>query len=502
MSVPSDTSLEVEPMLAWLQAEPDADAGKELLAVHKHWHALGGLAVTPEDMPDLLGLFFGRAFDLLGRFRAILTETSLPLPRALRREVRGLVDSCVDLAGAYLGLARESAVDRALSELLGDEFLGARALDLVGEAWVVGAMGGMGPRYDLWGTAHRLFLALGRPENGLPRVAQDNRTLRSYKRLLALAVIQPEGSSAREIGWVADFLDEQAGEAQLEPLEPGCSGGYWIDPAQDAAPIAVTRRSPPPVEGLLHLNTAPLGRVVTTCLEALTRNSEETLTDAGEAVVAVTVEADLPEGLTVHELVPLLRRLRQHWAMPPLRERPRRRQQYTAEVCLGLQSIWKLNREGEVAAQVTEWEVVNEGPGGFALASTAETDLALSAGMAVAVRRKGSVGWSLGVVRWIRTETPSQVEVGLQLVANEAIPVTLGIHRDQVPEMVHGMLLQPMGEVRRHQAILAPAGYSSSRFLFVHEDERLHVAQGRLLSMEVQTPSVDLFQFEVDPSPM
>ena len=506
MSATSDTLPQLESVLSWLQVEPDADPGKELLAIHTHWHALSGVAMAPAGMLGLLDMFYSRVFDLIGRVQVSLGESGLPLPRGLRLPARGLVESCVELAGAYLDLTRGSSVDLVVTDLPGNGFLGARALDLLGDAWVVGAMGGMAPRYDLWRTAHALFLALGGAESELRRLAAgwDHRAVHAYKRLLALSVIQPEACSAREIEWVADFLDEQAGEIRLEPLEPGVSGGYWIDPAQDMAPVAVARRLPPPVDGLLHLVTTPLGRTVTARLESLTCKPEEVLADAAEAVVTLTVEADLPEGLSVRELVPLLRRLRQHWAMPLMREQPRRSNRYTVEVCLGLQSIWEMSRQGEGATRIAEWEVVNEGPGGLALRCVEAVDFALSAGMAVALRRKRSLNWSLGVVRWIRTENQPQVEVGLQIVAKVATPVRLGFSNGIVPEMVLGLLLPPMGDVRRHQAILAPAGvtYSSPRFVFVQEDDRLHVAQGRLLSMEVQTPSVELFQFETDPSPM
>ena len=502
MNTPTDNSLQVEALRDWLQAEPDADLGLELGAVQQHWRGMRGLELAPQAFGDVLDQFYGRMSDMAERCRVRLTEADLPLPRDFRQLVGSLADSCVELAEAYLDIAHEASADLALSDLLGDEFLGARALDLLGEAWVLAAMGGMDPRYDLWRTAHGLFLALG-GSRGLLGSHRDNRTMRAYKRLLALSVVQPESCSAREIGWVADFLQEEAGAVVLQPLEAGASGGYWVDSAMDTAPVALARRPPPPVDGLLHLITTPLGRLVTARLERLGHAPDGALDDAVEAVVTMTVEADLPEGLAARELVPLLRRLRQHWAMPPLRERPRRRRHYPVEVCHGLRAIWDMSQHGEAAAKVAEWEVVNEGPLGLAMTSAAGAHAALRAGMVLALRREGRQEWSLGVIRWIRTEHPAQVEVGLQIVANGVTPVRLGFQGGEVREMVHGLLLEPLGELRRHQAILAPAGTSSSpRFVFVHEDQHVHVAQGRLLSLDVQTPCVELFQFEVDPSPM
>lgn len=505
MNATTDTSSQLEPLLDWLQAEPDLDSGQELLAAQEYCHALAELDVKPERLLELLHIFYGRIFDLTARFRVRLIESSLPLSRELHLPVRRLVQLCMELAEIYLALAREMAVDLTRTQRLGDDSLGAHALDLVTEAWIVGAMGGMAARYGLWTTAHDLFLTLGGPVpgGGLLDHGRSDRALRAYKRLLALAVIQPEGYSAKEIGWVADFLDEQADLVQLTSLEAGCPGGYWLDPALDAPPVAMVRRQPPPVDNLLHLATEPLARLVTARLTRLEGSPDESLADAVEAVVAVTVEADLPEGLAARELVALLRRLRQHWAMPPLREFPRRHRQDVVDVCIGLRAIWEMCSRGEGTASIAQWVVLNEGPGGFSVMSVSGAHCQLGAGMAIALRREGEPRWSLSVVRWIRSENPSQVEVGLQVVANAATPVRLGFRAGEVREMVVGLLLPPMGEVRRHQAILAPAGaYCSRRFVFVHEGAHLYVAQGRLLSLDMVTPSVELFQFEVDPDPL
>lgn len=504
MSASAQDPIELEPLYAWLCADPDSNPEAELKAALEYCHRLVELSVPPERRLSLLNLFHGRVLDLAGRYRGRLIQEGLPLSRNFHLPVRRLVQLCVELAGAYLSLARALAKDMSRTQRLGDNSLGAHALDLLTEAWVAGAIGGMPAHYDLWGTAHALFMVLGAPgpDPGLLVAGRNDRTFRAYKRLLALSVVQPESLSAREIAWVAEFLGEQAGLAELSPLDGAWSSGYWIDPAQDVPPVAVTRRSPPPVDGLLHLATDPLARLLTQRLERLEGADGEPSEDAAQALVTMTAQADLPEGLTPRELVPLMRRLREHWGMPPLRELPRRHKHYSVEVCLGLRAIWEMRQNGEPVARIGEWVVVNESPGGFAIMSVEQVPGPLSAGMAVAIRQDGVPKWSLCIVRWIRTENPSQVELGLQVVSDGATPVRLGFRSGQVREMVHGLLLPPMGEIRRHRAIMAPAGTNSSRrFVFIHEGQRLYVAQGRLLSLDLQTTSVEVFQFEVDPYP-
>lgn len=134
---------------------------------------------------------------------------------------------------------------------------------------------------------------------------------------------------------------------------------------------------------------------------------------------------------------------------------------------------------------------------------TGVTDTLVS-GMSIALRKDARQPWAICVIRWVRSETPEQIELGLQLVSNSAIPVRIAFRTGaSAAGPVRALVLPPLEAVRRHQAILAPLGtYTSRRFVLLHEGARLYVAQGRLLSLDMQTTSVELFQFEVDPYPI
>jgi hypothetical protein len=60
-----------------------------------------------------------------------------------------------------------------------------------------------------------------------------------------------------------------------------------------------------------------------------------------------------------------------------------------------------------------------------------------------------------------------------------------------------------MEPVRRHPAMLTPAGtYASRRFVLVRDGKGVYVAQARALGLDMQTPGVELFQYEIDPYPI
>lgn len=156
------------------------------------------------------------------------------------------------------------------------------------------------------------------------------------------------------------------------------------------------------------------------------------------------------------------------------------------------------------SAHSSEWMVVNESPTGYAIMQVTASAATLSAGIAIALRRDDEEPWTLCVVRWIRSETPEQVELGLQVIANSAKPVTVGFRNANRPRaMSPALVLPPIQAAGRQQAILAPAGtYCARRFMLVSDTNRLYVAQGRLLSLDMQTAAVELFQYEIDPYPL
>jgi hypothetical protein len=69
--------------------------------------------------------------------------------------------------------------------------------------------------------------------------------------------------------------------------------------------------------------------------------------------------------------------------------------------------------------------------------------------------------------------------------------------------MTPALMLPPLPAVRQHQALVAPAGtYVSRRFSLVNDGEHLYIAQGRVLGLDMQTASIELFRYEIDPYPI
>lgn len=508
MPAPEPVSEQLAPLMAWLASEPADDPHVELDALRAHLGNLPEPADGGAPLAQCIEEFEARVLDVCGRLKPRLLNAALPLSHELHAVAGELVEALLGIAGKLREIA-EVMRDRWRPVRRGDPMaLSVRALGLVHEAFVVAAMGGAVTPPGLWLLAYGV-VAAGGGFDALVSARPDTSAcaaLHCLKRLLALSVLQPESLTARELVWANDLLEGIADEAalSLEALQPAASA-FWLNPAEDLPPVATIRCAAPAVPDLVHFSAFGVSRALVGQLDWL----KERIAEAE----AVGLERDgellepdasgLPVGLTSVEAVSLLQRMRDRWALPPNRAQSRRAYRYSVQVCVGLRAIWEVARSDEASARISEWMVYNESAGGYALMSVEGTPGSLSAGMAVALRRDAGHPWSICIVRWIRSDSPGQVELGLQLVAQTCTPVTIGFRGGEARSATHALILPPLAALRRNQAILAPAGsYASRRFVLVHEGEHLYVAQARVLSLDMQTANVELFQYEIDPYPI
>ncbi len=502
MPLRESVSEQLVPVLAWLAAEPDADPVTDLAALRTHLPVLSASISSSAEGRECVEQLAARALDASDRFKPRLLDIALPLPRQLNAASGELVVAMLDLAAFFLCLAQSARERRVLARREEPSGSVSHGLRLVREAFLVSAMGGAVVPPDLWSRTYQLYADSVR--DGQQEGAQDVAAL-EFKRLLALAALQPESLTARELAWSGDYLEATIDASVISgtPLQPTASA-FWIDPSEDAGPVAMVRESPPAVAGMLYFSAHGISRRAAAHVDWLKARIADAETDGecrGTELLAPDAEG-LPVGLTPAEALSLLERMRDRWASPPNRAQSRRSQQYTVQVCAGLRSIWEANRRGADSSGIVEWTVHNESPGGYAVMAVAGVAGTLSAGMPVALRRNTGQPWSICLVRWIRSDQPDRAELGLQLIAQSCTPVTVGFRGGDVRMTVAALILPPKAALRPNQAILAPAGtYTSRAFSLVHDGERVYVAQARVLSLDLQTANVELFQYEIDPYP-
>lgn len=481
-------------ILDWLAAQPASDLADETIQIRRQLDSLVMPGVVPTQFHRCIELFYGRALRAGSELKPKLIDAGLPLDRNQHTTARQIVEAMCSVASGFLqvvGHVRSGAI-RPQPRLI--ETLAARGLRMLCEAWEIAGLSGGMHVSELWPLSISLISAAGDETAGSADAGGESAQF-AFKRLVALGTLQLERFSQAEITWICDYLNRIATLLQLELKAPAAPDGgwYWISAVGEDGPQSTTRRAPPIGQQLVFASPVALAKRVGEHLARL---------EAGQQ----PFELNLPRVAVGVQPLSLLQRLRNEWTLPVKREQPRRKTQYTVQACSGISAIWAILRgDPQQGDEIQEWQVINESPGGFAIMHVAGVAAGLAAGTAVALRRDDEQPWSVCVVRWIRSENPSQIELGLQIVSTGATPVTVGFRgaRERPSKMVKSLVLPAMPAMRHHPAILAPTGtYTSRRFALVSDLDRLYIAQGRLLSLDMQTANIELFQFEIDPYPI
>jgi len=503
MQVSEQQTAQIDAALAWLAAEPNDDPQADLVALRGHFEQVRDPALPGALFADCLIQFDARAQDICERFRARLLEAPLPLSAELRQPTEALIDALLDLAAGF-----QRVIENVRGRWLGGARADAhgsivRAMRLSMEAYLFASMIGAPPPAGFWLRVYGLLAAAMRIET----VKTEGGAKASAQIIMALAALQPESLTGRELVWVRDFLDGVQWDVHFAQQRPNDErAGYWIDPQTDEPPTALVRRAPPANEGLLYFTSGALAAEVARRLEWLeSRVAQAEVLGLERDIDLLDAEDQaLPAGLMPLEALTLLRRMHERWSAPPQRGLPRRQHEYTVQVCAGLRAIWEMFRRGEAGAHIDEWMVCNESPGGYAIMSVAGVTGALSAGMVLALRSDAGKPWTLCIVRWLRSNQPDQVELGLQVVAHGGSAATIAFRGSELNTIQPALILPPLAGVRHHPAVLVKTGsYVSRRFVLVcDQEQRLYLAQGRVISLDMQTANIELLQYEVDPYPI
>lgn len=337
---------------------------------------------------------------------------------------------------------------------------------------------------NVWLRLHRLFRFAR--DRGLEdrRVVDPERNEKSsatevYKQVLLLSLCSPYRLRQTDLGRIYRALEEWAGLCDLTGIEapmPDLQGRFGIPFEADAGPrpLALGDGRGQAMAFDCVLDTERLARTM--------RKQYSCLTAEGHPA---TPPPRLPEGIDRH----LMCRVMTSWKMLVEREFPRRSSNAEVELTVGICSLFcrlgdareldaarknraiKLQPRGASAwiGQPTEQNddgvyrcrLVDESERGYRLRWPAHTRSKARVGELLGVRKTDpSQGllWNIGVVRWMRSEDESDLEVGVELLAPLArgLPVRLCDDQGECGDYVHGLLLPPMDPVRRSETLVLP----------------------------------------------
>ena len=282
----------------------------------------------------------------------------------------------------------------------------------------------------------------------------DTTTIeRQYLVVLVLQLLNTGSLAPRQIAAIADQLDEWCESLRLA-IEAPPVPAFYVDLASRTG---LRRRGPAPLEGrALFLDTRPLHALLREHLAGLEHKvrldplSDKTgrRTEQHALYAKLAAQAD-------PEFRPFARRgerapatgevdaiigfgkitgfLREEERMPIPEFEPGHNYGATMELAVFGHMRNEIDRRRELvhhrlesyAAAGGPWAVKDMSQSGFRLVAPMDVAASITLGTLTALRAVGQSTWTLGVVRRLRRLTSERAEVGLQIIANTLIVVTL-----------------------------------------------------------------------------
>jgi hypothetical protein len=290
-----------------------------------------------------------------------------------------------------------------------------------------------------------------------------------------------QGDLDRLTAWLTRF--GKLASVTAASKSQGGQGVFLIKPKRDVPGYALAKRHHPMPQGHdLMLSTLPLADAL---LDQLARLA------AGEDSRSL----GLPDGADDVAFRDLLERLVKHWGAVPNRRFARLRTHARVEVSVGIRGIWDFLHQRPTASKPGEWMVSNESPRGFALLYVSGPIEPIRVGEVVGLRTRDTRTCHVCVVRWVLSDSPEHLELGVEELAPAARAASLRSARGPRPEESQPVLLLPeVPALNQPPAILAPLSMLDSTCELNLGDlqSRMRVRATRLLE---RTLSVQVVQF-------
>ena len=500
---------------AWLEAMPLANIVEATSSVSDALISLNRTPLDADTRLKLLELHTTAINNLVPELQHKYTLVALPLPEKSRQAANLARRLFVELAYGYKIILLERLEKRRIS-------LGGRAhLSMLIQRVIAALSNELCAFYKtysptppgIWSEIHQLaYLALQRNLHDEPVDRGRNSISATYKQTLLLALANPYKLMHGEVDKVIDYLVQYGNLAKLYPMQATQSslGVFLVNLDSDAPPKSLEQGH---VKGRNHI-------LLGTDVLVSTLQEQIVKLESGRPPKAL----NLPDYAKQPTYLNLMRRLLKDWTLVPKRKFKRMANNNIMEICVGLRAACHfisfqpevveretLDFSGDVTSgshaigkpeqtqfATSQWAVTNESAGGLGLKCISGSTQPIRIGEIIGLRSQDSQNWNIGVVRRVFSDKPENLELGVQMLAPAATPITIKPVVAGPKDTFQAALLLP--EIRPLQQpatiVAAPATYRSKlEYLLYQNNVVSHV---RAMHLVEQTASFDQFQFSIE----
>lgn len=480
-------------ILAWMGTPPPLNATDDLPALHTHLAALRSSQLTPQQRAVVLERLYSRSMAVVEALLPSLTDVSLPIPRKTRQLIRSLQDLLRTLSEDL-----QATLDTRDGHLTQGSHQGQQDLTLwrslyaLAQHLLISNLAASPAGVGIWQQLHQTYEVALRLDLVGNTPKGSSCTLESiYYSAILLGCAQPASFTSREVHFVATYLERFSDHIDSSNISSAKTPAtFWIDPTHDAPAVACARKSPPPQTPALYFSCDRLAAQL-------------------KQQIAALKAGDTPEQLSLPEFAGtpagrgVLRRLVNYWGEPGKRRFPRRRQNYRAALCAGLDSLWRLFKDDNAAAvETSNWMITNESPDGYSVMHVSGKTGAMSVGDVTAIRTESGENWQICIVRWAQSENQEHLELGLQILSTSAVPAFLTLPAEANDNGRLSVLILPrVPPLRLTEMLVVPSGCMENQpksFVLVVEKNHLELREMRRTGLDEQNSQIEVFSIERD----
>lgn len=485
---------ELQQALDWLAGPPSDDPLLDLVPLRGHVSAIAALGLPVLHRLKIDELLQQRAERIDQALTPMLLDVKLPLPLFLGTIAQGLIGLRAELGETWMKVATD-ATPQALARIHRSRAqVCLQGIYNLYRQFLATLLVAAPTPLRFWRNVQDLFHHAYEsvdPTSTLPLelAAIEGR----FKAMLALTAAQPEGLAAREIAFLAEYLEANAVATRIDPVNPDEEGEwFWLDAALDQPPVPLARLRPHG-DRCLYIHFGKLANLAEQHLEQL---------DGGMPPRSL----GLPVQAAGADYRNALARARQSWNKPRQRGFKRRKHSISVSVCTQLSSLWSALSQGGTSDPVaseceltfSDWLTLNESPSGYAIVHVVGEVTGIVPGCAIGLRTGVGAPWQICLVRWARSRGSVQLELGLEVLAPSASPIRIQTQAPKVQTApVPALLLPALPGLKRDEAILVGRGDHNLRpFTLLQElNGHLRIVECRPHRTLIETSSVEIFEF-------
>ncbi len=487
----SDTSF--ARLFARLDTAHTATPGHSLPALRDHLQLLERSDPTLQQQERILDKSYTLATSALEQLIPELVETPVPVPGKTRQAIRSMQDALDALADRLLDLYRKSESTRQPLSCTSLNIVLWRILRTLSRHLLIGNLTASPPGAGIWKKLHQTY-ELAR-QQGVTRYVPERACCSlqdEYYAAVLLGCAQPASFTAREILFLDAYLerfskqiDSNRDKTNQHPVV------FWIDPARDAPATPYSRKPPPQETPVRFFSCGRLAELLAKQLEALDSGTD-------------SHQLELPDFASTPAGRGVLLRLCTRWGDPAKRRFPRRRQNYRAQLCVGLMNVFQLFQQPSIPPEVSSWMIVNESPDGYAIMHVSEQPGIITVGDVVALKTETGSNWQLCIIRWVLSENQEHLELGLQILSAHTIAAQFALPSGTTGNSCRPALVLPATpSLRPEESLVVQSGILEGHLknlVLVIEKDNIEVREVTTRQLDEQNGKIEIYEIETDPT--